>query len=48
MRIAMKKRLAFSVLTLVAVCLLVLPACSDKSGTDDAKVIQVTDQAGAE
>ena len=44
----MKKRLAFSVLPLVAVCLLALPACSDKSGTDDAKVIQATDQSGSE
>jgi hypothetical protein len=44
----MKKSLAFSALPLVAVFLLALPACSDKSGTDEAKVIQATDQSGSE
>ncbi len=44
----MKKRLAFSALPLVAVFLLALPACSDNSKTDGAKVIQTTDQSGSE
>lgn len=44
----MKKRLTFSALPLIAVFVFALPACSDKSGTDDAKVIRATDQSGSE